>query len=90
MNSLQIILLRKIRLFAKLLYNDANVSAKATDTKTRKSPDLCRVQSQEQYLFCILYFLKLFIDWKSLKQLKCAYTKSIPHTKKKLTSLIAL
>ena len=45
MNSLQNILLRKIRLFAKLLYIDANISAKAVDIKTRKSPDFGRIQS---------------------------------------------
>ena len=30
------------------------------------------------------------LDWKLPKQLKCAYTQSIPHTNKKLSSLIAL
>ena len=30
------------------------------------------------------------LDWKQSKQLKCAYTQPIPHTYKKLSSLIAL
>ena len=32
----------------------------------------------------------LVLDWKPPKQLKCVYTQPIPHTNKKLSSLIAL
>ena len=55
------------------------------------------------FLFCLVFAMfcaRLFIcaswspagkglDWKPPKQLKCAYTQPIPHTNKKLSSLLA-
>ena len=38
----------------------------------------------------IKQFVFIIKDWKQPKQLKCAYTQTIPHINKKLSSLIAL
>ena len=40
--------------------------------------------------FTVFRFTPDRLDWKPPKQFKCAYTQPIPHTNKKLSSLIAL